>query len=221
MVGPSGAGKSTLADLLLGFWPYSRGHIWLEGRELSNYDGDDLRAHIGVVAQNTYLFNGTVSDNLLLARPDASEAEIEQAAQRAGLHDFILSLPAGYETWIGEGGLRFSGGERQRMAIARALLKDAPILILDEATAHLDPLAERSVTQAIQTLMAGRTTLVSTHQLFGLENASEILVLRGGCLVERGPHDALMRTQGVYAGLWRTQQDISGSDFWSPSVPVI
>ena len=221
VVGPSGAGKSTLTNLLLGFWSYTEGHVWVDGRELSEYDVEDLRARIGVVGQNTFLFNGTVRDNLLLARPTASQAEMERAAQQAGVHEFILSLPEGYGTWIGEGGLRLSGGERQRFAIARALLKNAPILILDEATAHLDPLAERSVTQAIQALMAGRTTLAITHQLSGLETAAEILVLRDGCLVERGRHDELLRKHAVYYSLWQRQQDNSRSDFCSPSLPVI
>ena len=221
VVGPSGAGKSTLADLILGFWDYSEGHIWVEGREVSACDVEELRTRIGVVGQRTFLFNGTVRDNLLLARPSVSQAEMERAAQQAGVHDFILSLPQGYETWIGEGGLRLSGGERQRFAIARALLKNAPILILDEATAHLDPLAERSVTRAIQTLMAGRTTLAITHRLSGLETAAEILVLRDGCLVERGRHDELLRRQAVYSSLWWSQQDISRSDFCSPPLPMI
>jgi ATP-binding cassette subfamily C protein CydCD len=221
VVGPSGAGKSTLANLLLGFWGYTEGHVWVAGRELSEYDVEDLRAHIGVVGQNTFLFNGTVRDNLFLARPTASQPEMAQAAQQAGVHDFILSLPEGYDTWIGEGGLRLSGGERQRLAIARALLKNAPILILDEATAHLDPLAERSVTHAIQALMAGRTTLTITHQLSGLETAAEILVLRNGCLVERGRHEELLRKHAVYYSLWQRQQDISHSDSCFPSLPVI
>ncbi len=219
VVGPSGAGKSTLANLLLGFWHYAEGHVWLAGRELSEYGVEELRARIGVVGQNTFLFNGTVRDNLRLARSAASPAEVELASRRAGVHDFILSLPDGYDTWIGEGGLRLSGGERQRLAIARALLKNAPLLILDEATAHLDPLAERSVTAAIRSLMAGRTTLAITHRLSGLETASEILVLQDGCLVERGRHYELLRRRAVYYSLWRCQQDISPFIFAPHSRP--
>ena len=160
---------------------------------------------IGVVAQSTHLFNATVRENLLLARPDATPADLERAASAAEIHDFICGLPEGYDTWIGESGLRLSGGERQRLAIARALLKDAPILILDEATASLDPLTERAILQAIRHLVRGRTTLMITHRLAGLEIADEILVLQGGRIVERGSHAALLAAGGFYRRMWEYQ----------------
>jgi thiol reductant ABC exporter CydC subunit len=208
VVGPSGAGKSTLVNLLLRFWEYETGRILLGGRELRQYRQDDLHHMIGIVSQHTHLFNATVRDNLLLARPDAGQSELVQATQRAQIHDFIQSLPQGYDTWIGEQGLRLSGGERQRLAIARALLKDPPLLILDEATANLDPLTERAVMQAIHTLMAGRTTLIITHRLVGLEVADEILVLRDGRVVERGQHHDLVQIEGLYRRMWELQNQV-------------
>ncbi len=198
IVGPSGAGKSTLVNLLLRFWDYTEGSIGLEGRELRDYLEQEVRAKIGVVAQSTFLFNATLRENLLLARPEASAADLERVVAQAQLDAFVRSLPNGYDTWIGEQGMRLSGGERQRLAIARALLKDAPILILDEPTANLDTLTERAVMQAIKTLMQGRTTLLITHRLVGLEDADEIVVLRAGRIIERGRHDELMQMNGIY-----------------------
>ncbi len=197
IVGSSGAGKSSLVNVLLRFWHYE-GSICLEGRELRDMAEEEVRAKIGVVAQSTFLFNATLRENLLLARPDASAADLERVVAQAQLDTFVRSLPNGYDTWIGEQGLNLSGGERQRLAIARALLQDAPILILDEATANLDALTERAVMQAIKTLMQGRTTLLITHRLVGLEDADEILVLRAGRIVERGRHDELMQMRGIY-----------------------
>ena len=208
IVGPSGAGKSTLVNLLLRFWDYEEGVIELGGRDLRDYDPDDVRHLMGVVSQSTYLFNATVRDNLLIAKPNATLAELEQAAQRAQIHSFIQSLPEGYDTWIGEQGLRLSGGERQRLAIARALLKDAPILMLDEAAANLDPVTEREVMQSIRELMRGRTTLISTHRLVGLEDADEILVLQSGRVVERGRHARLIEANGVYRRMWDLQNQV-------------
>jgi ABC-type multidrug transport system fused ATPase/permease subunit len=200
IVGPSGAGKSTLVHLLLRFWEYQAGQIRLGGRDLRQYRAEDVREFISVVSQRTHLFNGTVKQNLLLTRPEASEDDLIQAARQAQIHEFIQTLPQGYDTWLGEQGLRLSGGERQRLAIARALLKDAPILILDEPTANLDPIVEREVMQTIQTLRQGRTTLLITHRLVGLDVADEILVLQAGRIVERGQHCELWQAKGVY---WR------------------
>jgi ATP-binding cassette subfamily C protein CydC len=208
VVGPSGAGKSTLANLLLRFWDYDAGHITLGGRELRSYTGQELRAMMGVVSQRTHLFNATVRDNLLLARPDADQADLERAARGAQIHDFVVSLPQGYDTWIGEGGLKLSGGQRQRLAIARALLKDAPILILDEPTADLDSLTGRAVMESVQALMAGRTALIITHRLTGLEAVDEIIVLRAGRVVERGPHHDLIGMGGFYRRMWDVQHQV-------------
>jgi thiol reductant ABC exporter CydC subunit len=211
VVGPSGAGKSTLVNLLLRFWAYQEGRILLGRYELDEYHQEDLRRMIGVVSQHTHLFNATIRENLLLARPDAGDADLVQAAKGAQIHDFIRLLPQGYDTWIGEQGLRLSGGQRQRLAIARALLKDAPILILDEATANLDSLTERDVMAAIHALMSGRTTLIITHRLVGLEVADEILVLQAGRVVERGRHHDLIQLGGLYHRMWELQNQVLGT----------
>jgi thiol reductant ABC exporter CydC subunit len=208
IVGPSGAGKSTLVNLLLRFWDYEEGSITLGGHDLREYQADDVRCMMGIVPQSTHLFNGTLRDNLLIAKPDATHAELQQAIRRAQLEAFVQSLPQGHDTWIGEQGLRLSGGERQRLAIARALLKDAPILILDEPTANLDPVTEREVMQSIHELMQGRTTLIVTHRLVGLDAADEILVLRAGRVVERGRHRELLEANGVYRRMWETQNQV-------------
>lgn len=210
IVGPSGAGKSTLVNLLLRFWDYQSGHIRLGGHELHRYRPADVRAVMSVVSQRTHLFNGTVRDNLLVAQPQAGPAEIIEAARQAQIHQFIQGLPQGYNTWVGEQGLRLSGGERQRLAIARAILKNAPILILDEATANLDPLTEREVMQALAQLMAGRTTLIITHRLVGLETVDKILVLQGGKIVAQGRHADLLAAGGLYRRMWelQTQTDL-------------
>ena len=208
VVGPSGAGKSTLVHLLLRFWDYDRGRVLLAGRELRQVGQEDLRRLIAVVSQHTHLFTGTVRENLLLARPEATEAEMVQAAEQAQIHGFVRSLPEGYDTWIGEQGLRLSSGQRQRLAIARALLKNAPILILDEPTANLDPLTEQALMGSTRALAAGRTTLTITHRLVGLEDADEILVLRAGRVVERGQHHDLMQMGGLYRRMWDLQNQV-------------
>ena len=208
VVGPSGAGKSTLAHLLLRFWEYREGHILLDGRELREYDQETARSLMAVVSQHTYLFNASIRDNLLLARPGAAEREVIQAATRARIHDFIQSLPQGYDTWIGEQGLRLSGGQRQRLAIARAILKDAPVLILDEPAANLDALTEREVLASLVDLAAGRATLLITHRLVGLEAAGEILVLRAGRIAERGAHHDLMQMGGLYRRMRELQSQV-------------
>jgi len=208
VVGPSGAGKSTLAHLLLRFWEYREGQILLGGRELSEYDAETVRSMMAVVTQHTHLFNASIRDNLLLARPGATDREMIQAAKQAQIHDFTESLPHGYDTWIGEEGLRLSGGQRQRLALARATLKDAPILILDEPTANLDALTEREVVASLQALAVERATLLITHRLVGLEAADEILVLRAGRVAERGRHVDLMQMGGLYRRMWELQTQI-------------
>lgn len=212
VVGPSGAGKSTLIHLLLRFWDYEAGRILLGARELREYDQDDVRRLMAVVSQHTHLFNNTLRENLLLARPEASEDEILRAAQQAQIHEFVESLPKGYDTWIGEQGLKLSGGQRQRLAIARAILKDAPILILDEPVANLDALTEREVMAALRPLMMGSTTLLVTHRLVGLEGVDEILVLRAGRIVERGRHQDLLQMGGTYRRMWEIQTQVVAPD---------
>lgn len=174
LVGPSGAGKTTLVNLLMRFWDYDAGSICLGGTELRDVAAEEVRAAIGVVAQNTYLFNSTIRDNLLLADADAADPELMAVCDAAQLGDFIRQLPAGLDTRVGENGLQLSGGERQRLAIARALLKDAPVLILDEATAHLDPTTEAAVWEALDHLMTGRTALVITHQAEALRYVDRV-----------------------------------------------
>ncbi len=205
IVGPSGAGKSTLINLILRFWDCQDGQIFLGGQDIRSMDQDVLRSGISVISQAPYLFNATVRENLLLARPDASEEEIVEAARRAQIHDFVTSLPHAYETWIGERGLELSGGERQRLAVARAILKDAPFLILDEATANLDAITEKTIVDTLYALTEGRTTLIITHRLLGLERMDEILVLDRGRIVERGRHHELMQADGIYRRMWDLQ----------------
>ncbi|OAT79422.1 thiol reductant ABC exporter subunit CydC [Desulfotomaculum copahuensis] len=205
VVGSSGAGKSTLINLLLRFWDYREGSIRLGGCELKTLPREQVRRLMGVVAQHTHLFNATIRENLLLARPGATVEEMIRAAREASIHEFIQNLPRGYDTYVGEGGFKLSGGQRQRLAIARALLKDAPILVLDEATAGLDPVTEREVLAAIRRLTAGRTTLVITHRLAGLEEMDEILVMDGGRVVERGTQEELLRRDGLFRRMWKLQ----------------
>ena len=212
IVGPSGAGKSTIVNLLLRFWDYDTGQICIGDRELREYSADAARQLFSVVPQPTHLFNASIRDNLLLARPQATEAELIDAARRAQMHDFIASLPQGYDTTIGEQGLRLSGGERQRIAIARALLKDAPILLLDEPTANLDALTERDVLRAIRASTTGKTTLLITHRLVGLEDFDEIIVLCAGCVVQRGAHNELLQTDGLYRRMWDLQNQLLATE---------
>ena len=207
IVGPSGAGKSTLVNLFLRFWDYGEGSISLGGYELKAFSSDDLRRYISVVTQHTYLFNATIRENLLLAQPGAGEEELMQAAREAQIHEFIQSLPRGYDTYVGEKGFKLSGGQRQRLAIARALLKNAPVLLLDEATAGLDPVNEQKVMESIHRLMEGRTTLVITHRLNRLDRMDEILVLERGRIVERGRHRELLEQGGLYRKMWELQKD--------------
>ncbi len=202
MLGESGAGKTTLVQLLLRFWEYGAGSITFGGNDLRQYCPDDIRCHMAIVPQSTYLFSASLKENLLVARPDASEQEIIQACQQAQLHDFIASLPDRYDTWIGEHGLRLSGGERQRLAIARALLRDAPLLILDEPTANLDAATQQALLESIRHTSQGRSTITITQSMLGLECMDEILVLSNGRIVERGTHDQLLARHGLYQRMW-------------------
>ncbi len=202
IVGPSGSGKSTLLRLALRFWDPTHGTIRLGGQDIRQYALADLRKVMSVVDQDIYLFNGTLRDNLLLARPNASKSELDQVLEQAQLTECLRNLPQGLATWVGEQGLRLSGGERQRLAIARALLKNAPLLILDEVTANLDPLTERAV---LDVLMRAETTLMITHRLIAMEHMDEILVLDSGQVRERGTHAQLLETHGLYQQLFDVQ----------------
>ena len=205
VVGPSGAGKTTLVALLLRFVEPQHGSILLGGHDLRDLPIEQLRSLIAVVSQETYLFGGSVRDNLALARPDASDREIENAARIANAHGFITGFPDGYATIVGERGLRLSGGQRQRLAIARAVLKDAPILILDEATANVDAAAEAAIAAALDRIAADRTTIVIAHRLSTVRHADRIVVLEAGRVVETGDHDALVERHGAYARLVSAQ----------------
>ena len=206
VVGHSGSGKSTLSRLLYRFYEIQSGAIRIDGEDLRELRQDSVRAAIGIVPQDTVLFNDTIRYNIRYGRPDASDAEVEAAARSAHIHDFILSLPDGYETEVGERGLKLSGGEKQRVAIARALLKNPAILIFDEATSALDSASEQAIQDELDRIAVGRTTLVIAHRLSTVMDADEILVLDQGRVVERGSHPALLAANGHYARMWRLQQ---------------
>ena len=208
IVGPSGSGKSTLASLALRFWDPTEGAVKLGSHDVRGYTQEDLRRTIGLVAQETHLFNESLRDNLLLARPDATDSEVESALERAQLIEFVRHLPQGLDTPLGEQGLRLSGGERQRLAIARALLEDAPVLILDEPTANLDPATEHELLAALYESVPERATLVITHRLVHMEQMDEILVLDRGRIAERGIHAELLKANGPYKRMVEVQNQM-------------
>ena len=205
IVGPSGAGKSTIANLLPRFYDVNKGDIKIDGHSVREVTLDSLREQVGIVPQETMLFNGSVYNNILYGRLDATKEEIEAAAKAANAHDFIMQLTDGYETKLGDRGFNLSGGQRQRIAIARAILKNPRILILDEATSALDTESERVVQEALDRLMVGRTSFVIAHRLSTVKNADKILVLEKGNLVESGTHDELLALDGLYAHLYKIQ----------------
>jgi thiol reductant ABC exporter CydC subunit len=207
IVGTSGAGKTTLLNLLQRYWEYSQGEILLNGVEIRQLDGEDVRKLMAVISQDTFLFNATIGENLRLAKRGATVEELSGAASRAQIQDFIAELSEGYQTLVGEQGSLVSGGERQRIAIARVLLKDAPILLLDEPTANLDVFTEQQVIKAILDAGAEKSVLLVTHRLVGMEAMDEILVLESGRIVERGRHEELLQANRRYARMWRVERD--------------
>jgi len=206
VVGPSGAGKSTLARLLYRFYDVSDGRITIAGQDIRQVTQSSLRQAIGIVPQDTVLFNDTVEYNIAYGRPGASRAEVEEAARAAHIHNFIVATPRGYDTMVGERGLKLSGGEKQRVAIARTLLKNPPVLIFDEATSALDSANERAIQAELKGVAQGKTTLVIAHRLSTVVDAHEILVMEAGRIVERGSHSALLGQGGIYARMWALQQ---------------
>jgi ATP-binding cassette subfamily B protein/subfamily B ATP-binding cassette protein MsbA len=208
LVGPTGVGKSTLVSLIPRFYDVTRGSITLDGRDLRDYTLDSLRQQISIVLQDVFLFYGTVRENLLFGRPEASEQQIRAAARAANAHEFIEQLPDGYDTLIGERGVKLSGGQKQRLSIARAILKDAPILILDEATSSVDTETELLIQQALERLVRGRTTIIIAHRLSTVRNANQIVVLEDKSIREMGTHQELMALNGLYRHLYTVQRQV-------------
>ena len=205
VVGPTGSGKSTLARLLFRFYDVDAGRVLIDGQDVRTLTQQSLRAAIGIVPQDTVLFNDTIEYNIAYGRPGAGHDEVVAAARAAHIHDFVESLPDGYQTRVGERGLKLSGGEKQRVAIARTLLKDPAILVFDEATSALDSRTERVIQQELESISESRTTLVIAHRLSTVVHADQILVMDHGRIVERGTHGELLARRGVYASMWEIQ----------------
>ena len=205
IVGPSGSGKSTIGRLLFRFYDAQKGSIKIDGQDIRDVTQESLHRSIGVVPQDTVLFNDTIYYNIAYGLDNASQAAVEKAAKDAQIHDFILSLPDGYETTVGERGLKLSGGEKQRVGIARTLLKNPPILLLDEATSALDTETEREIREALTNASEGRSVLTIAHRLSTIADADRIIVLENGSIVEIGTHEALLRKRGRYYSLWTKQ----------------
>jgi ATP-binding cassette subfamily B protein len=206
VVGASGSGKSTLARLLYRFYDVQQGQIAIDGQDIRSVKQKSLRAAIGIVPQDTVLFNDTIFYNIAYGRPEASREEVIDAARAAHIHDFIESLPQGYDTGVGERGLKLSGGEKQRVAIARAILKNPAILIFDEATSALDSKSEKAIQTELARIAQDRTTLIIAHRLSTIVDADQILVMKGGRIIERGTHRELLERAGAYAQMWALQQ---------------
>ncbi|MCR5735057.1 MAG: ABC transporter ATP-binding protein/permease [Lachnospiraceae bacterium] len=223
IVGPSGSGKSTVVNLIPRLYDVLNGSVKIGGTDVRDFDLSYLRSNIGVVTQETYLFNGTIRENLLYAKEDATEEELITACKNANIHDFIINQPDGYETIVGNRGLKLSGGEKQRLSIARVILKDPKILILDEATSALDSISENAIQDALELLMQGRTSIVIAHRLSTILKADCILVVKDGVIAEQGDHDSLLQKGGIYKELYETQfrqvldmegSEIQETDYW-------
>jgi ATP-binding cassette subfamily B protein len=208
IVGASGAGKSTISRLLYRFYDATSGRITIDGQDIRDVTQDSLRAAIGIVPQDTVLFNDTIFYNIAYGRPGATPSEVEQAAKLARIHDFVVGLPDGYDSTVGERGLKLSGGEKQRVAIARTILKAPRILLFDEATSALDTHTEKEIQASLREVSAGRTTLIIAHRLSTVVDADEILVLDDGRIVERGRHGQVLALGGRYAEMWARQQEV-------------
>ena len=205
LVGPSGGGKTTICHLIPHFYDVTDGQILLDGKEIHSLTMESVRRNIGIVQQDIYLFNASVRENILYGRLDATDEEVMEAAKRANIHDYILSLPEGYETKIGERGVKLSGGQKQRLSIARVFLKDPSILILDEATSALDNATEILIQKSLDELCKGRTTIVVAHRLSTVRNADRIAVVDEGHIIEEGTHKELLEKGGEYAALYNAQ----------------
>jgi ATP-binding cassette, subfamily B, heavy metal transporter len=207
IVGPSGAGKSTISRLLFRFYDVTAGSVTIDRQDVRGVTQQSLRSAIGIVPQDTVLFNDTIYYNIAYGRPSASRDEVERAAKLAAIHDFVVSTPQGYQTRVGERGLKLSGGEKQRVAIARTILKDPAILVFDEATSALDSKTEKDIQASLRQVSANRTTLIVAHRLSTVIHADEILVLEAGRIVERGRHGELLEKGGAYSAMWSRQQE--------------
>ena len=208
LVGPSGGGKTTICHLIPNFYKVNQGEILVDGHNINDLTFHSLRKNIGIVQQDVFLFNGSIKENILYGNLEASEEEVYDAARKANIHDYILTLPEGYDTQIGERGIKLSGGQKQRLSIARVFLKNPSILILDEATSALDNATEILIQKALDDLTKGRTTLVVAHRLSTIKNADEIYVIEDGHIVEHGPHDELLKDEnGAYSKLYKAQFD--------------
>ncbi len=220
IVGSSGSGKSTIGRLLFRFYDVSGGALLIDGQDVRDVTQESLHAQIGVVPQDTVLFNDTVHYNIAYGRPTASEDEIIAAAKAAKIHEFIISLPDGYQTTVGERGLKLSGGEKQRVGIARTLLKNPPILLLDEATSALDTETEREIQAELKAMGEGRTVITIAHRLSTIADADLIVVLENGVIVEEGRHEELLAAEGRYAHLWNRQSEEEKKRWWSKQPPT-
>lgn len=210
IVGPSGSGKTTLCNLIARFWDVQDGKVLIGGQDIKEYTADSLMQYISMVFQNVYLFNDTIENNIRFGNPDATHEQIVEAAKRAQCHDFISALPKGYDTTVGEGGSSLSGGEKQRISIARAILKDAPIVILDEATSSVDPENEHELLSAILELTQGKTLISIAHRLTTVQNADQILVIDNGTVVQQGTHSELLTQDGIYQSFWKQRKEATG-----------